>query len=94
MRPRALLLDEPTAALDPRRRRHLIALLQGWHETLVVATHDLDLAWDLCPRTIVLAHGRIIAEGRTRQLLADRSLLNRAELELPLRLQDSGTGML
>lgn len=85
--PDILLLDEPTAALDPRRRRNLIERLGALPQTLVVATHDLDLALDLCPRAVILDGGEVVADGSAVELLADRSLLERHELELPLRLQ-------
>lgn len=86
LEPGALLLDEPTAALDPRRRRQLIERLRRWPQTMLVATHDLDLAWDLCPRAILLHRGRVAAEGETCALLADRALLGAHELEPPLSL--------
>jgi cobalt/nickel transport system ATP-binding protein len=87
LEPRVLLLDEPTAMLDPRRRRLLIALLRDLRQTLIVATHDLDLALDLCPRSLLLNGGRVVARGASEEMLRDRSLLERNELELPLRLQ-------
>ncbi|MBN1475773.1 ABC transporter ATP-binding protein [Candidatus Sumerlaeota bacterium] len=90
LRPEILLLDEPTASLDPRRRRRLIELLGGLEQTLIVATHDLDLALDLCPRCVILSGGRVIAEGESARLLIDRALLEGSDLELPLRLQGRG----
>ena len=71
MTPAVLLLDEPTAFLDPRGRRELAALLKGLPVALLVATHDLALAAELCPRTVVLADGAVIADGPTAELLAD-----------------------
>jgi cobalt/nickel transport system ATP-binding protein len=87
MSPDILVLDEPTASLDPRSRRQLIALLATFAHTKIIATHDLDLALDLCERTIVLQGGRVAADGRTSELLRDRALLEASRLELPLRLQ-------
>ena len=75
MRPRILALDEPTAALDARARRRVIDTLRARPESLVVATHDLDLARDLCPRAIVLSDGRVAADGDTATLLDDTDLL-------------------
>ncbi len=75
MRPAMLLLDEPSAGLDPRGRRELIALLNGLPQTLLIATHDLDLVNLTCPRLIILDEGRIAAEGASRDLLADSGLL-------------------
>ncbi|MGQ9780542.1 MAG: energy-coupling factor ABC transporter ATP-binding protein [Bacillota bacterium] len=85
--PDVLLLDEPTAGLDPQVRRRLIGLLGEFTHTKIIATHDLDLAWELCPRTIVLAAGTVAADGPSRRILADEDLLRRCGLELPLRLQ-------
>jgi cobalt/nickel transport system ATP-binding protein len=82
-----LVLDEPSAALDPRNRRRLINLLAGLNGTTLVATHDLDMAWELLPRSVLMSEGRIIADGPTRELLSNRALLEANGLELPLRLQ-------
>jgi len=87
MEPSILLLDEPSAALDPRARRRLIQLLQGLSHTRVVATHDLDLALDLCSRTVVLNAGRVMADGPSDRILADTALLERSGLEGPLSQQ-------
>lgn len=83
MRPAFWVMDEPTAGLDPRSRRAFIALVCRLFPTLLLATHDLDMAWELCPRTIVLCCGRVIADGPTRELLADAGLMEAAGLELP-----------
>lgn len=83
MRPAFWVMDEPTAGLDPRSRRAFIALLRRLAPTLLLATHDLDMAWELCPRTIVLGAGRVMADGPTRELLADAVLMEAAGLELP-----------
>ena len=82
-----LALDEPSAALDPRNRRRLMGILACLPQTQLIATHDLDLAWELCPRTVLLDQGRVVADGPTRVLLADRALLEKHGLELPLMLQ-------
>jgi len=82
-----LVLDEPSTALAPRNRRRLLDLLHELGGTQVVATHDLDFAWDLCDRVILLAAGRTVATGPTHDLLSDRTLLESHGLELPLRLQ-------
>lgn len=83
MRPEFWVMDEPTAGLDPRSRRALISLLGQMAPTLLLATHDLDMAWELCPRTIVLHRGRVAAEGPTQELLSDAALMERCGLELP-----------
>ena len=83
MTPDVLVLDEPGANLDPRARRELLAVLAGCRETLLVATHDLPFAAELCERTVVLADGRIAADGPTRDVLADAATLARYDLGLP-----------
>ncbi len=85
-RPPIVLLDEPTASLDPRARRRMIDTLAGLDATVLCATHDLDAALDLEARVIALAEGRIVADGHAEHVLRDADLLNRAALELPLCL--------
>jgi cobalt/nickel transport system ATP-binding protein len=75
MQPQVLVFDEPTAGLDPRARRMLIELLRRLDQTLLIATHDMWLVEDLLPRTVVLNHGEIVADGDTGQLLSDEGLL-------------------
>ena len=75
MQPQILVLDEPTAGLDPRARRELIALLSELPQTMLIATHDLELARQLTPRTVLMNAGSIIADGSTDQILEDKSLL-------------------
>ncbi|MGD8450589.1 MAG: ABC transporter ATP-binding protein [Phycisphaerae bacterium] len=82
-----LVLDEPSTALDPRNRRRLLKLLMSLSGTQVVATHDLDLAWELCERAVLLAGGQVVADGPAREILADAGRLQASGLELPLRLQ-------
>jgi energy-coupling factor transporter ATP-binding protein EcfA2 len=85
--PTVLALDEPTANLDPRARRRFLALIAGLSATKIIATHDLEMALDLCPRAILLDGGKLIAEGPTQTLLADEPLLDRHGLEVPLSLK-------
>lgn len=87
MSPSVLVLDEPSSNLDPRARRRLIELLRSFHHTKLIATHDLDLALDICDRTIVLSAGRVAADGPTRALFGDDALLAACGLERPLALQ-------
>jgi len=87
MEPDILVMDEPTAELDPRGRRRIINLLKGFTHTRIIASHDMDLIWDLCQRTIVMNHGTILADGETKKTLSNKELLEKAGLELPLRLQ-------
>jgi cobalt/nickel transport system ATP-binding protein len=83
MDPEVLALDEPTAGLDPRARRTLIELLAGLPKTMLVSTHDLRMVRDLFPRMVIMDGGRIVADGPTDVLLADRSLLEAHGLEKP-----------
>jgi cobalt/nickel transport system ATP-binding protein len=83
MDPKILVLDEPTAGLDPRARRSLIRLLDGMQRTMLVATHDMRLVEELFPRTVVLDEGRVVANGPTASILADDALLHAHGLERP-----------
>jgi cobalt/nickel transport system ATP-binding protein len=75
MEPEILVLDEPTSNLDPRSKWNLIKLLQGLCITKIVATHDLELVRALCHRTVMLDHGKVVADGSTEVILSDLSLL-------------------
>ena len=81
--PAILALDEPTSDLDPRGRREFKALLRQIPATKLIATHDLELAVELCARTIVLDRGKIVAEGATVELLNDEALMLAHGLERP-----------
>jgi cobalt/nickel transport system ATP-binding protein len=87
MSPDVLVLDEPSASLDPASRRRLVEVLAAFEHTKIVASHDLDLVHDVCGRVVVLARGRVAADGPSREVLGDRDLLARCGLEPPLRLQ-------
>ncbi len=81
--PAALLLDEPTAALDPRSQSDLIDQLVGWGggaKTIITATHDLQHLVDIADRCCVIDKGRVVAEGAPKEILADRSLLEKTNL--------------
>lgn len=84
MQPQILVFDEPSAQLDPRSRRQLIELLQQLPFTQLIATHDLDLALELCQRTIVLSQGQIVFDGQTEKIMSDRDFLQKHSLESPL----------
>ncbi len=75
MQPQILVFDEPTAGLDPRARRELIELLTGLPQTMLIATHDLAMAELLTPRVIILDQGRVVADGRSSEILHDEELL-------------------
>lgn len=83
MNPSVLILDEPSAGLDPRARRTLINLLRELPITMLVSTHDMRLVQELFPRTIVMDEGRVVADGLTFEILEDEALLNAHGLEKP-----------
>lgn len=87
MEPQLMLLDEPSAALDPRNRRNLIHILNEIAVTKVIASHDLDFILDTCERTLLLFDGKIVRDGKTEEILEDRKLLEESGLELPLSLK-------
>ncbi len=90
MRSSVLLLDEPSAFLDPRGRRDLIGLLLTLPGTKLIATHDLDLVLDICPRVLVLDGGKLVADGPAQTILAEPELMTRHGLEVPHRLKPAG----
>ncbi|MGA9120821.1 MAG: energy-coupling factor ABC transporter ATP-binding protein [Bacteroidota bacterium] len=81
--PDILVLDEPTSDLDPKGKRELKALLRTLPATKVIATHDLELVVELCPRVIVIDEGKIVADGPTTSLLNDEELMLAHGLERP-----------
>ena len=83
MDPQILVLDEPSAGLDPRARRTLINLLRELPITMLVSTHDMKLVQELFPRTIVMDEGLIVADGMTKDILEDEPLLTAHGLEKP-----------
>jgi cobalt/nickel transport system ATP-binding protein len=83
MQPEILVLDEPTAGLDPRARRSLIHLLQELPLTMLVSSHDLLMVRELFPRMIIMDEGRIVSDGPTLALMNDTALLEEHGLELP-----------
>jgi cobalt/nickel transport system ATP-binding protein len=83
MNPSILVLDEPSAGLDPRARRTLINLLRELPITMLVSTHDMRLVQELFPRTIVMDDGNIVADGLTMEILENEELLNAHGLEKP-----------
>lgn len=96
MDPAILVMDEPSANLDPKSRRHLIGILNTFKHTKIIASHDLDLILDVCERCVVLNNGIIHADGASRDILFDEDLMRRNDLELPVsakfnrcRIQDT-----
>ncbi len=83
MSPAVLALDEPTAGLDPRARRELIALLHALPQTMIVSTHDMRMVAEVFPRAVILDAGRVVHDGSSDELLRDAALLERHGLEAP-----------
>jgi len=83
MRPRLVIHDEPSSNLDIRSRRRLIRFLQASAETLLVASHDLELILEVCDRVILMDEGRIVANGDSRQVMGDVELMEAHGLERP-----------
>ena len=84
MRPEILVLDEPSSNLDPTSRRELADILRSLDVTVLMVTHDLPYAVELCERSVVLSEGTVVADGPTRAVLADAELMARHRLELPV----------
>jgi energy-coupling factor transporter ATP-binding protein EcfA2 len=87
MEPAILGMDEPTSNLDPRNRRHLIEVISGLKASLIIATHDLELVLDVCPRTVLMDQGKVWADGETRKMLSNAQLMAAHGLEVPLSLK-------
>jgi cobalt/nickel transport system ATP-binding protein len=83
MEPEIIVLDEPSSNLDPASRRELADILTGLEVTLMMVTHDLPYALQLCPRAIVLSDGIVAAQGSTFDILTDDALMKSHRLELP-----------
>jgi cobalt/nickel transport system ATP-binding protein len=83
MEPEVLVLDEPSSNLDPASRRELAEILRSLDVTVLMVTHDLPYAFELCPRSVVLSDGVIVADGATYDVLTDDALMSRHRLELP-----------
>ncbi len=83
MRPEILVLDEPSSNLDPASRRELAEILQSLDVTVLMVTHDLPYALQLCERSVILSDGIVAADGPTDAILGDTDLLARHRLELP-----------
>jgi cobalt/nickel transport system ATP-binding protein len=91
MRPEILVLDEPSSNLDPASRRELAEILHGLDVTILMVTHDLPYALQLCARSVILDNGAVVADAATADLLADADLLSQHRLELPYGFSVSRT---
>ena len=83
MEPEILVLDEPSSNLDPASRRELADILRSLDVTVLMVTHDLPYALELCPRAVVLSDGNVVADGATYDVLTDDALMKAHRLELP-----------
>jgi cobalt/nickel transport system ATP-binding protein len=92
MQPELLVLDEPSSNLDPASRRELADILLGLDITVLMVTHDLPYALELCPRSVVLSEGVVVADGATRDVLSDDALMKAHRLELPYGFDPRHTG--
>lgn len=86
MEPEALLMDEPSTALDPLNRRRVINAIRDLPQTMLIASHDLDMILDTCDRVLLLSGGRLAADGPAEEILRDRALLEANRMELPFCL--------
>jgi cobalt/nickel transport system ATP-binding protein len=92
MEPEILILDEPSSNLDPASRRELAEIVTGLDITILMVTHDLPYALQLCPRSLIMNGGTITADGPTAALLADAELLAANRLELPFGFDPAALG--
>lgn len=88
MQPDVLIMDEPTAALDPKSRRRVMSLLKSFEHTKIITSHDLDMVFDICTRIMVIKEGEVIADGPAIEILTNAELLNGCGLEVPLSIQN------
>jgi cobalt/nickel transport system ATP-binding protein len=93
MEPEILVLDEPSSNLDPASRRELADILRSLDVTVLMVTHDLPYALELCPRAVVLSEGAVVADGATYDVLTDDALMRANRLELPFGFDPRTTGM-
>jgi cobalt/nickel transport system ATP-binding protein len=84
MKPEILVMDEPSSNLDPASRRELADILRSLDVTIVMVTHDLPYAYELCERAVILSGGIIVADDKTGSILKNKELLASHRLELPV----------
>ncbi|HEX6248073.1 MAG TPA: ABC transporter ATP-binding protein [Nocardioidaceae bacterium] len=92
MEPEILVLDEPSSNLDPASRRELADILRKLDVTVLMVTHDLPYAFELCPRSVVLSGGVIVADGPTYDVLTDDAMMEQHRLELPFGFDPRAIG--
>jgi cobalt/nickel transport system ATP-binding protein len=84
MQPEILIMDEPSSNLDPASRRELADIVRSLDVTVLMVTHDLPYALELCPRSVILSGGVIVSDKSTREILNDKVLMSENRLELPV----------
>jgi cobalt/nickel transport system ATP-binding protein len=94
MEPEILVLDEPSSNLDPASRRELADIVRSLDVTVLMVTHDLPYAMELCPRSVVLSDGHVVADGPTYDVLTDADLMSAHRLELPFGFIPGAIGSL
>ncbi len=87
MEPDAVLMDEPSTALDPCNRRRVINVIRDMKQTRLIASHDLDMILDTCSRVLLIGGGSLVADGPAEEILRDKALLEANRLELPLSIR-------
>jgi cobalt/nickel transport system ATP-binding protein len=92
MEPEILVLDEPSSNLDPASRRELADIIRSLDVTVLMVTHDLPYALELCPRSVVLSGGTVVADGSTYDVLTDDALMRAHRLELPFGFDPRAVG--
>lgn len=87
MDPEVLVMDEPTSNLDHRSRRNIMHYIGSFEKTCIIATHDVEMVWELCSHVLILQAGRILAYGSCKEVLSDQHLMQLAGLDLPWQVQ-------
>ena len=87
LEPEVIIFDEPTLSLDPNGRRSLIEFIKRLKSTKIIATHDLEMALEICKRVILMENGRIIVDGEINKILGDQKLMNEVGMEVPMSLK-------
>ena len=87
MKPEIIVLDEPATGLDPKSRRNLIRVLRGIEQTKILATHDMEMALELCDKIIVMHEGRVMAQGPCKDIFSDIELLSTCHIERPYSMR-------
>ncbi len=88
MKPEILIFDEPTIGLDPKSRRNLINLINRMKKTTIIATHDMEMALDICDKIIVIYEGKIVLSGTAKEVFSDEEILLKYDLEQPYSMKN------